>query len=128
MFELTIKGTVYQFAFNMGFLRRVNKTMGMPVDGVPNVKKNVGLQYLIAGVMDREVDSLVELLFAANEKQQPRVTVDLLDEYIDECEDIEGLFTEVLDFLEKSNATKPVTVKLKEALEEEKAKRAAQQQ
>lgn len=126
MFELTIKGTVYQFAFNMGFLRRINKTIGMPVDGVPNAKKNVGLQYLIAGVMDGELESLVDILYAANEKQEPRVTTALLDEYIDECEDIDGLFKTVLDFLEQSNATKSATKKLKEALEEEKAKRAAQ--
>lgn len=126
MFELTIKGTVYQFAFNMGFLRRINKTMGMPVDGVPNAKKNVGLQYLVAGVMDGELESLVDILYAANEKQEPRVTTALLDDYIDECEDIEGLFKTVLDFLEQSNATKSAVLKLKEALEEEKAKRAAQ--
>ena len=126
MFELTIKGTVYQFAFNMGFLRRVNKTMGMPVDGVPNAKKNVGLQYLIAGVMDGELESLVEILEAANVGQEPRATRDIIDAYIDECEDIDGLFDKVLDFLEQSNATKSAITKLKEALEAEKAKRAAQ--
>ena len=126
MFELTIKGTVYQFAFNMGFLRRVNKTMGMPVDGVPNAKKNVGLQYLIAGVMDGELESLVEILEAANVGQEPRATRDIIDAYIDECEDIDGLFDKVLDFLEQSNATKSAVTKLKEALEAEKAKRAAQ--
>ena len=126
MFELTIKGTTYQFAFNMGFLRRVNKTMGMPVDGVPNAKKNVGLQYLIAGVMDGELESLVEILEAANVGQEPRATRDIIDAYIDECEDIDGLFEMVLDFLEQSNATKSAVTKLKEALEAEKAKRAAQ--
>ena len=126
MFELIIKGTVYQFAFNMGFLRRVNKTMGMPVDGVPNAKKNVGLQYLIAGVMDGELESLVEILEAANVGQEPRATRDIIDAYIDECEDIDGLFEMVLDFLEQSNATKSAVTKLKEALEAEKAKRAAQ--
>lgn len=115
MFELTIKGNVYQFVFNMGFLREVNKRMKTPVDGVPNAEKNVGLRMMIADVMDGDPEAIVDLLLIANTKQEPRVSRDLLDAYIDSEEtDIDALFKMVLDFLEQSNATKKTVASLKQ--------------
>lgn len=115
MFELTIKGNVYQFAFNMGFLREANKRMKAPVDGVPNAEKNVGLRMMIADVMDGDPEALIDLLLIANAKQEPRVSRDLLDAYIDSEEtDIDALFKMVLDFLEQSNATKKTVASLKQ--------------
>lgn len=120
MFELTIKGNVYQFVFNMGFLREVNKRMKTPVDGVPNAEKNVGLRMMIADVMDGDPEAIVDLLLIANTKQEPRVSRDLLDAYIDSEEtDIDALFKMVLDFLEQSNATKKTVASLKQIAERE---------
>lgn len=42
--ELTINGQVYQFNFGMGFMREMNKKVTMPVDGVKDAKKNIGLE------------------------------------------------------------------------------------
>lgn len=42
--ELTINGQVYQFNFGMGFMREMNKKVTMPVDGVKDAKKNIGLK------------------------------------------------------------------------------------
>lgn len=122
MFELTINGQVYAFHFGMGFMREVNKRVGRPVDGLPNVKKNVGLRWLIAGVMDGDVEDLVDLLDTANKGQNPRVTKNLLDEYIDkECEDIDKLFDDVLGFLKTANATKKTVEALLAEMEAQKA-------
>ena len=124
MLELTIKGTVYQFNFGMGFMRAINKLVGTPVDGLPDVKKNIGLQYYIAGVIDGDVEALVDVLDMANKNNEPRVTRDLLDSYIDDEEtDIDALFDTVLDFLEKTNATKKVVANLLAMVEAEKAKK-----
>lgn len=124
MFELTIEGNVYQFNFGMGFLRELNKKVSAPVDGLPDVKKNIGLQYVIAGVIDGDVEDLVDVLDCANKGQSPRVTRSLLDAYIDSAEtDIDALFESVIDFLKKANATKKVTLNLLEAVEEQKAKK-----
>ena len=79
MFELTIEGQVYQFRFGMGFLREINKKVGRPVDGIPDVKQNVGLQFAIAGVIDGDVEELVNVLDVANKSEKPRVTRPLLD-------------------------------------------------
>lgn len=126
MFELTINGQVYEFNFGMGFMREINKKLSKPMDGVPDAKKNVGLQYAIAGIIDGDVEDLVEVLDAANKGKSPRVTKALLDSYIDNDEtDIDELFNTVLDFLKKTNATKNVTKMLLEAIEREKAKQAA---
>lgn len=122
MFELTIDGTVYEFNFGMGFMREINKKIGTPVDGLPDVKKNIGLQYMVAGVIDGDVEALVDVLDVANKGKSPRVTRALLDSYIDNDEtDIDKLFEDVLDFLKSTNATKKTVTTLLKAMEERKA-------
>lgn len=116
MFELTINNAVYQFKFGMGFLKEINKVYQKPIDGVPNAKENVGLQMHVAGLHGGGCEYLVEVLDAANKGQNPRVTRALLEQYIDECEDIDQLFEDVLLGLKSSNATKTVACKMLEEL------------
>lgn len=123
MLEITIDGVVYSFNFGMGFMREINKKVGTPVDGLPDVKKNIGLQYYVAGVLDFDVEALVDILDIANKGQNPRVTRALLDSYIDDSEtDIDRLFEDVLDFLKSANATKKTVTNLLAAIEEQKNK------
>ena len=127
MMELTINGEVYQFNFGMGFLREINKRVSVPVDNIPDVKRNIGLSYMISGVIDRDPEDLVSLLEAANKSLTPRVTRDLLDSYIDDPEtDIDALFEQVIDFLQSANATKKTTLDLLEEVKRQKAKREAE--
>lgn len=115
--ELTINGQVYQFHFGMGFLREVNKIVNAPVEGIPGMKKDIGARYMFARVIDGEADALVEVLNLANMGQDPRVTRALLDAYVDDPEtDIDQLFEDTLDFLEKTNATRKTVQKLMEAI------------
>ena len=121
--ELTINGQVFEFHFGMGFMREINKKVGTPVDGLPDVKKNIGLQYMVACLIDGDMEALSEILIAANKGKTPRVTAALIDSYIDEeTTDVDALFDEVLDFLKKANATKKIVVSLLEAVEKERAK------
>ena len=127
MMELTINGEVYQFNFGMGFLREINKRVSVPVDNIPDVKRNIGLSYLISGVIDRDPEDLVSILEAANKSLTPRVTSQLLDNYIDDPEtDIDALFEQVIDFLKSANATKKTTLDLLEEVKRQKAKREAE--
>ncbi len=117
MLELTINDIVYSFNFGMGFMREINKKESIPVDGF-QTKKNIGLQYFVAGILDGDIEALVEVLDTANKGQTPRVTKKEIDAYIDdENTDIDKLFTDVIDFLKHSNATKKATTALVEALE-----------
>ena len=119
MMELTINGTVYEFNFGMGFLREINKRVQTPVDGLKGVDKNIGLQFTVASIIDGDVEALVDALDIANKGMNPRLTRQALDAYIDDADtDIDGLFTMVIDFLSKANATKKTVASLQEAIKE----------
>lgn len=120
MFELIINDVVYQFHFGMGFMREINKKVGTPVDGLPDVKKNIGLQYYIAGIIDNDLEALVTVLEVANKNQKPRITPAVLDSYIDDPDtDVDELFESVLDFLKNANATKKTVANLMNLVEQQ---------
>lgn len=123
MFELTINDTVYQFKFGLGFVREINKSKSKPIDGMPNEKQDVGLQFAVASLIDEDPVALVDILDIANKTENPRVTRKLLDAYIeDENTDIDALFKDVLDFLSRANATKKTTLAVLEMVEAERVK------
>lgn len=105
--EIEINDVVYQFKFGMGFMREVNKLVSKPVDGIPGVKQNIGLQYTLAQIIDGDIEALIEALIVANKGCEPRITRTKLDEYVeDESTDVEELFNKVKDFLRTANVTK----------------------
>ena len=107
--EIEIFDKVYQFKFGMGFMREVNKLVSKPVDGVPGVKQNIGLQYTLAQIIDGDVEALIEALVIANKGCEPRITRTKLDEYVESDDtDIDELFSRVKDFLRTANVTKKV--------------------
>ena len=123
MMELTINGQVYQFNFGMGFLREANKTVSEKINNATDKKKDVGATYMIAGIMDGDPEDLVNALDLANKGQNPRVTKALLDSYIENPDtDIDQLFEDTMDFLERANATKKIVERLKKRIEEAKEK------
>ena len=123
MMELTINGQVYQFNFGMGFLRDANKTVSEKINNATDKKKDVGATYMIAGIMDGDPEDLVNALDLANKGQSPRVTKALLDSYIENPDtDIDQLFEDTMDFLERANATKKIVKRLKKRIEEAEEK------
>ena len=123
MMELTINGQVYQFNFGMGFLRDANKTVSEKINNATDKKKDVGATYMIAGIIDGDPEDLVNALDLANKGQSPRVTKALLDSYIENPDtDIDQLFEDTMDFLERANATKKIVERLKKKIEEAKEK------
>ena len=118
MFELTIENEVYQFNAGMGFVKEINKTVQIPVDGAPSVKQNAGVRYKIGQLLDGDVEALVDVLDVANKGQSLRATRTLLEKYIeDESTDIDKLFEDVLDFLSNANCTKKAVRELREVAE-----------
>ena len=121
MFELTIREKVYTFRFGIGFVREIDKTKQQKADN--GITQNVGLQYAVASLIDEDPIELINILDAANKTEKPRVTIALLEEYIeDENTDIESLCAEVLGFFEKGNATKKKTAAILELAEKERAR------
>lgn len=125
MFELTIKDTVYQFRFGLGFVREIDKTKTQKAENGTTI--NVGLNYAVAALIDKDPLEVVNILDIANKTENPRVKRAALDEYIeDEDTDFDALCEEMLDFFKRGNATRTKTESVLKLVEEEKAKAANQ--
>ena len=120
MLELTINAQVYKFKFGIGFMREMNKRQKHTENGIT---KEIGLQMGIAGIIDGDIEDLITMLDISNKTESPRITRQLIEEYIeDENTNIEELFVKVLDFLKEANVTRKLTTQLLEMVEAEKAK------
>lgn len=111
MMELQIKGQVYQFKFGFGFMREIDKRQ---IVKAPNgTQQNIGFQTAVGGILDGDAQALEDVLLLANKGQEPRLTADVLEEYIENEEtDVDALFNGVIDFLKKSNVSKKKTLNL----------------
>lgn len=111
MMELQIKGQAYQFKFGFGFMREIDKRQ---IVKAPNgTQQNIGFQTAVGGILDGDAQALEDVLLLANKGQEPRLTADVLEEYIeDEETDVDALFDGVIDFLKKSNVSKKKTLNL----------------
>ena len=115
--ELTINGSVYQFSFNIGFLRNINKTITVDVDGMDGVKRNVGLRYSVGLLLDGDLETLVDVLELANKGQSTRLTKKAIEDYIDNADtDVDEVFDSVIEGLKQANATKKATLATIEAI------------
>lgn len=114
--ELTIDGKVFKFVAGIGFMRKANKLVKQKIEN-SDVYKEVGLQYLVAGLIDGDIEDLINALDFMNEGMEPRLTRKEIERYIEDGNtDIETLFTEVLDFLKNANVSKKVYRDLMERL------------
>ena len=119
MFELVIKDVAYPLNFGMGFVRKLDKSVNIPVDGLPGVKKDIGLTYAIMSLMDNDIVMLANVIDIANEGQNPRLTKAEIDEYLeDENTNIEELFDKILGFFKSANCTKRTAARVDAALKE----------
>lgn len=118
-FEIMMDGVPYSFNFGMGFLKSINERA---VSKVPNSNYSVktGAKFIIAQVIDGDVEALADVLMTANKGEQPRLTQKVLWDFIEsEDTDIEAVFEQVLDFFGRANATKLI---VKELTQEEEKK------
>ena len=112
--ELTIENKTYNFRFGIGFVRYLDGKSSIEQNGV-----QFGLETLIPNLLTGNTVTLSDCLFVANRTENPRVTQEQLDNYIDnENTDIDGLFDDVLKELKKSNATKKKAKMLMKEYEE----------
>lgn len=118
-FELIMNGQPYAFNFGMGFLKAINSKATEKVPNT-NYSVNTGAKYLMAQVMSDDVEALCEVLMTANKGETPRLTQQVLYDFIeDEDTDIEAVFAQVVDFFGKANATKMTYKELKALTEPE---------
>lgn len=127
MFELTINDKNYKFNFGFGFMRELDPKVTKKIDGVNGGVKNMGVQFAVAGVIDGDVNDLVDVLIAANKTFEPRLTRTEIEAHIEsDNTDLERLFADVLGFLKSANCTKNTVASLEKNIEAQKAKAANQ--
>ena len=113
--ELTIGNQVYEFKAGIGFMREANKRVVEKIDNT-DTYRGVGLTYLVAGIIDGDIDDLVDALDLMNKGMKPRVTRAQLEEYVEDVEDIDKLFEDVLDFFANANVSKRIVKNLTERI------------
>lgn len=105
-FEMIMNGTPYEFVFGMGFLKTINAKATVKVQN-SNYVMNTGLKFIMAQVIDKDVEALAEVLMTANKGMNPRLTQKDLYAFLeDEDTDIDAVFDTVMDFFGKANVTK----------------------
>lgn len=129
MFELTINNKVYNFNFGLGFIRELNPKVTKAIDGVKGKVQELGLQYAIGGIIDGDIEDLINVLLTANKGcEGERLTIKELEAHIEDSNtDLDELFEQVLDFLSKANCTKKTVKNLQKAIEDQKVKAESEQ-
>lgn len=79
-----------------------------------------GLELKIPMLFTYDTVALSEVIYAGTCTQKVRPAVSDIDEYVENCEDIEKLFDEVISELKKENATRLKMKQLTEELEKQK--------
>lgn len=102
--ELTINDKQYEFKFGTKFVRELDKLFPIIQEGIAF---GMGLSAkFIPELKAANINALATILYVANRTESPKVSQGVIDDFIDECEDIEKLFDDVLKELSESNAGK----------------------
>jgi hypothetical protein len=103
--EITMGNKTYPLKASFAFLKEIEKSYTAVEKGV---KVEYGLAYHVNMLQERgDLRSLALILYLLGTGQKPRLEMNTVEAYLeDECEDIEGLIAEVIDFLSKANVCK----------------------
>lgn len=103
--EIETNGEIYQLVAGFGFLHEVNKKVTVDV---PNMgkKKEVGLKFMVASIIDGDIDALADCIFYMNVGQTPRLKKADVENYLEDVDDIDKVFEDVINFLSQANACK----------------------
>ena len=103
--EIEVNGEIYQLVAGFGFLHEVNKKLSIDVPNT-GTKKEVGLKYMVASIIDGDIDALADCIFYMNIGQSPRLKKAQVESYLEDVEDIDKVFEDVINFLSQGNACK----------------------
>lgn len=100
---LRIKDKEYNVHFGIKFIRELDKKYFLEEKGA---KFGAGLELKVTALYNCDTVALSEILYLGTCTEKSRPSMDEIDEYIENCENLEGLFDEVLSELKKGNATR----------------------
>lgn len=116
--EIEVNGEIYKLVAGFGFLHEVNKKVTVDV---PNTgkKKEVGLKFMVASIIDGDIDALVDCIFYMNSGQSPRLKKTQIESYLEDVEDIDKVFEDVINFLSHANVCRKEVMQLMSVQEAE---------
>ena len=101
-----INGKEYSFKFGLRFVAELDKLVSIKQEGIPF---SVGSAIKLGQLKNaKDILALSEILKIANETESPKIGKSALDEWLEEglsLDEIDELISEVVEVLERSNAT-----------------------
>lgn len=120
---LKMNGREVEVRFGLRFIRELDKTNMMQREGL---KFGAGLEVKVPMLFTYDAVALADILYAGTSMEKDRPTLKEIDSYVEQHEDIEGLFDEVVEELKKSNATGLKVQKLAGDLKKQEEKEKAE--
>ena len=105
--ELTINDKKVELMFGVRFLRELDKIASVENSGI---KFGMGLSRSILGLRAYDAAVLADVLYAASYGKVGQATI---DNYLDNCEDLEKVFDDVMKEISESNAANLAVKKMK---------------
>ncbi|WP_423789184.1 tail assembly chaperone [Limosilactobacillus mucosae] len=105
--ELTINDKKVELKFGVRFLRELDKIASVENSGI---KFGMGLSRSILGLRAYDAAVLADVLYAASYGKVGQATI---DNYLDNCEDLEKVFDDVMKEISESNAANLAVKKMK---------------
>lgn len=119
--EIEVNGEIYQLVAGFGFLHEVNKKLAIDVQST-GAKKEIGLKYMVASIIEGDIDALVDCIFYMNSGQSPRLKKTQIESYLEDVEDIDKVFEDVINFLSHANVCRKEVMQLMSVQEAETKK------
>lgn len=116
--EIEVNGEIYKLVAGFGFLHEVNKKLAVDVKSA-GTKKEIGLKYMVASIIDGDIDALVDCIFYMNSGQTPRLKKTQIESYLEDVEDIDKVFEDVINFLSQANVCRKEVMQLMSVQEAE---------
>lgn len=116
--EIEVNGEIYQLVAGFGFLHEVNKKLAIDVQST-GTKKEIGLKYMAASIIEGDIDALVDCIFYMNSGQSPRLKKTQIESYLEDVEDIDKVFEDVINFLSHANVCRKEVMQLMSVQEAE---------
>lgn len=105
--ELTINDKKVELKFGVRFLRELDKIASVENSGI---KFGMGLSRSILGLRAYDAAVLADVLYAASYGKVGQATI---DNYLDNCEDLEKIFDDVIKEISESNVANLAVKKMK---------------
>ena len=111
--QLTINEKTYNVKFGVKFVRVLDKAYPIEQQGL---KFGMALSAKIPELYAKNIASLADIIYYGTVTESPRPSLNDVETYVEECEDLEKLFDDVIQELSESNAGKSLMSEMNQGL------------